>query len=406
MSRYELSRPRTAVLAGAIFVEALGYGAIFGLIADIQDEYHFGNSALSFIASAAFPAALVGQLGLARFGDRGHTRRLLWIGLVTAAVGMVWFWLGTDLWEFVVARALVGLGSGTFIPAARRAMLMRDPDNPGEAVALAGVADIGGFLAGVPIAAGLKFVGEQLNVDRPIHFPFIVIAVLLAIVGPLASSIPEPPVSSEQHDAIRAVLRIPMARAGLAIAVGFSVTIGTLDAIAARYITDLGATDKVRALVLVALAVPLILFMPVAGRLVDRFGHIQCGVVALLVTAVVLFSYSAAHSIAFVAVLGTTQAMANSVVYTAGQAAVATATSSVGLTSSGQGAYEATSAIGGFTCAFIAPLLYSVDNTLPMWAVMSALTATAAVIAITQLRVAQSRQMALISEPHSTEIMR
>src|SRR5215217_5257574 len=101
----------------------MAYGAIFGLLADLQDKFGFEENGLGLIAASAFPAALVGQLGLSRFADRGHTRKLMWFGLATAAAGMVWFWLGTQIWEFTVARVLVGLGSGTFIPSARRAIL-------------------------------------------------------------------------------------------------------------------------------------------------------------------------------------------------------------------------------------------------------------------------------------------
>jgi MFS family permease len=166
---------RNASLLLAICVEAMGYGAVFGLLADLQDKYRFPpifgfkEAGLGLIAASAFPAALVGQLGLARFADRGHTRRLLWFGLATAAAGMIWFWLGSTLWEFAVARMLVGLGSGTFIPSARRAILAQDPHNPGKAISMAGAADIGGFLLGLPIAKQLEQAFDSPNT------PFLVL---------------------------------------------------------------------------------------------------------------------------------------------------------------------------------------------------------------------------------------
>src|SRR4051812_30760106 len=97
---------RNAPLLSAILVESMGYGAIFGLLGHLQRTYHIGHLGLALIASSAFPAALVGQLGLARFADRGYTRRLLWLGLATAALGMIWFLFGRQTWEFVLARAL------------------------------------------------------------------------------------------------------------------------------------------------------------------------------------------------------------------------------------------------------------------------------------------------------------
>lgn len=371
----------------AILVEAMGYGAIFGLLAHLQDTYHFPDWGLSLIASSAFPAALIGQLGLARFADRGHTRKLLWIGLATAAMGMVWFFLGTALWEFVIARALVGLGSGTFIPAARRVIISRAPGSAGEAVAAAGAADIGGFLLGIPVAAGLKALADSASLGfvHPVNWPFGALCILLLIVGPIAASVPEPPVHHDAHpEALRAVFRLPAARSGLAIGVGFSVAIGTLDAIASRFIIDLGASDGELVGVMVALAVPLVLFMPVAGRLVDRIGPLKAGAAALLATVPLFIGYGLTRHLWLVAILGAGQALANSVVYTAGQAAVANSTHRAGLVAAGQGAYEATAAVGGFVCSFSAPLLYHRPGhhhgPLLMWSTMALLVAIAATV--------------------------
>ncbi len=74
-----MRRSNTPLLL-AILVEAMGYGAIFGLLADLQDHYGFADYGLGLIAAIAFPAALIGQLGLSRFADRGFTRALLWAG--------------------------------------------------------------------------------------------------------------------------------------------------------------------------------------------------------------------------------------------------------------------------------------------------------------------------------------
>ena len=346
-------RRNTALLL-AISVEAMGYGAIFGLLADLQDTYGFGKSGLGFIAASAFPAALVGQLGLSRYADRGYTRQLLWFGLATAAAGMVWFWLGDTLWEFVVARALVGLGSGTFIPSARRVILANDPHNPGKAISMAGAADIGGFLIGIPVAKQLESVFDSPNI------PFIVLAGLLMVVGPIATLIPEPTV----HDAhatgaeMRRVYSIPLARAGIFVGLGFAAIIGTFDAIAARFLTDLGADDNELTLVMIALFIPLVVAMPLAGRLVDRVGPIRAGAFALVASAPLVAGFGLTRSLLTVGIVGGFVALAYSVVYTAGQAAVAGATVPVGLSGAGQGAYEATYAVGSMFCALLAPFLY------------------------------------------------
>lgn len=368
-------RRSNAPLLLAIFVEAMGYGAIFGLLADLQDTYGFDNAGLGLIAAIAFPAALLGQLGLSRFADRGYTRALLWAGLVFASAGMIWFWLGDSLWEFVLARALVGLGSGTFIPAARRVILSRNPDNPGQAISMAGAADIGGFVMGIPLAKGLESLLGNPN------DPFLVIALCLAVVGPIAAMTPEPPLHDEHAsgEELRRVFGIPLARGGIMIGLGFAVLIGTFDAVASRFLKDLGGTDGELVLVMVSLFVPLVLFMPIAGRFVDKHGPIRCGVGALLLASPLVVGFGFTRSLLAIAGLGAVVALAYSVVYTAGQAAVAGGTIPVGLAGAGQGAYEATYAVGAMVCAYIAPRLYDSDSAALMWAVAGVATVAFAI---------------------------
>lgn len=368
-------KPRSnAPLLLAIVAEAMGYGAIFGLLADLQDKFGFSTYGLGLIAASAFPAALVGQLGLSRHADKGHTRGLLWFGLATAAAGMIWFWLGSTLWEFIVARMLVGLGSGTFIPSARRAILARDPHNPGKAISMAGAADIGGFLIGIPVAKQLEGLFDSPNT------PFLVLAVFLVVIGPLATLIDEPPIH-EHHpggEELRAVFGLPLARAGIFIGLGFAALIGSFDSIASRFLNDLGGTDNELTVVMIALFVPLVVAMPVAGRLVDRVGPVRAGTAALVLASPVVFGFGLTRHLAVIAALGAVVALAFAVVYTAGQAAVAGATVPVGLSGAGQGAYEATYAVGSMICALMAPLIYLTENAMPMWTVIAALTLVAA----------------------------
>jgi DHA1 family multidrug resistance protein-like MFS transporter len=358
----------------AIVVEAMGYGAIFGLLADLQDTFHFEQNGLGIIAASAFPAALVGQLGLSRYADRGYTRRLLWFGLATAAAGMFWFWVGHSLWEFVLARVLVGLGSGTFIPAARRVILSHDPHNPGRAISVAGAADIGGFLIGIPVAKGL----EQLFGDP--NTPFLVLGLLLVVVGPLAASVPEPPLheTPATGEEIRDVFAIPLARAGICIGLGFAAIIGTFDAIAARFLKDLGGTDAELIIVMIALFVPLVIAMPFAGKLVDHVGPARAGAGALVIASPLVLAFGLTRELVAIGVLGGAVALAYSVVYTSGQAAVAGGTVPVGLSGAGQGAYEATYAIGSMICAFVAPRIYHRSDALVMWAAVAGASLCAA----------------------------
>ena len=77
---------------------------------------------------------------------------------------------------------------------------------------------------------------------------------------------------------------------------GFSVAIGTLDAIAARFLKDLGANDKETVIVMLALSIPLVGFMPIAGKFVDRVGPLKAGFMGLIATVPLFVGYGFTRS--------------------------------------------------------------------------------------------------------------
>src|SRR3954463_384739 len=158
------------LLYAATALEAMGYGAIFALLAELKDEYGISGWGIGLIGGTSFLAALLAQVSLARYADRGHTVLLLRVGLGVAAAGMLWFGIATQLWGFVGARALLGLGSGMFIPAARRVAVSRSGPNSGEVLGRMASVEVGGFVIGPLIAAVLA---EAFG----LHVPFIAMAV-------------------------------------------------------------------------------------------------------------------------------------------------------------------------------------------------------------------------------------
>src|SRR5680860_47494 len=86
VSRAPVARVSFLLYVG-VAVEALGYGAIFALLAELQDRYDLPTYGLGLIAGTAFLAGLGAQLGLARYADRGHTRMLLRSGSASPRPG-------------------------------------------------------------------------------------------------------------------------------------------------------------------------------------------------------------------------------------------------------------------------------------------------------------------------------
>ena len=85
-----------------VAVTMAGVSSVFALLAELEERYGLPTASLGWIAGSAFAAALVTQLSLARYGDRGFGTLLLRGGVVASAGGLIWFGLATDLWQFIV----------------------------------------------------------------------------------------------------------------------------------------------------------------------------------------------------------------------------------------------------------------------------------------------------------------
>ncbi len=329
----------------------MGYGAIFALLADLQDKYDLPTWSLGLIAGTSFLAALVAQVGLARYADRGYTVLLLRVGLGVAALGMLWFGIATQLWGFVGARLLLGLGSGMFIPAARRVVVSRAGPNSGEALGRMASVEVGGFVLGPLFAAVLA---QWLG----LHVPFIVMAAALACTSPAVARIKEPPEHDEQpRDALRVLIRIRGVRSGLALALALFLSIGVFETIWAVYLSDLGASTDVIAVTLAVFALPLVALSPFGGRLADRRGPTRTGVVALMCTVPIIAMYGVVGSVAAAAGLALFHCVCDSVTTPSGQAAVARS-SPPSLVAAGQGLYGAAGTAAAAVAAFGAAPLY------------------------------------------------
>ena len=72
-------------------VAMAGVSSVFALLAELQKRYDLPTSSLGWIGGAAFIAALITQLSISRYADRGHARLVLRVGVIASAAGLLWF---------------------------------------------------------------------------------------------------------------------------------------------------------------------------------------------------------------------------------------------------------------------------------------------------------------------------
>ena len=356
----------------------MGIGVIFSLLADIQDRFGFPTWSLGLLAGIPFAMTLFGNIWLTPLADRGWERRLIMMGCLLLVASLLWMVFAVALWQWVAARALMGLAEGAAVGASRRVMLGWDPDRQGRALSSLMVAMIGGILLG-PVLGGLL---NELNQVLPFLVPAVAGIVLLFLI-PLIEPAEYKWTPARLNR--RRLAAIPGLSSGLLLAASNWLYIGVIDAIWARYMTDLGARPVVIGLGFLAIALPTIVLTPVSGRVADRVNPVRLALTAAVMGVPLVAAYGLVNGVAALLVVGALHSTFWAFVTLPGQAAVAKV-APAGQIAEAQGlveAYGLTLAAGG---AFAAAPIYEAAGPTLLFPV------TAAALAVTPLVVFAHRK--------------
>ncbi|MDH4146176.1 MAG: MFS transporter, partial [Acidimicrobiia bacterium] len=226
-----------------------------------------------------------------------------------------------ELWQLVAARALLGAGSGLFLPAARRAVIIADPSRQAERLGTLYGAFLGGFVFGPPIAA---FVAERTN----LHVPFLGLGgiIALGLVGLVGVRVPgsDGPATSSKG-VLRQLARNRTVLAAVLVVIAFRFSIGVFEPIWARFLTDKGASTFVIGLSLTVFAAPMIVVAPIGGRFADRHGARWASLVAGCATVPFMASYGWFSSVVVISGLALAHGLFEAIESPGSQAAVADA---------------------------------------------------------------------------------
>jgi len=322
MSTAHSSDARVHVPVSLLVVTAsltISFGAIFGLLADLQKSLGFAAWGLGVAAAGAFVAAFVAQTLLSRYADRGYGRVMLIGGVALASLACLGVAAANGLIALVAARALLGFGEGMFLPAARRVVIMQNPNSVGGALGRLAAWQTGGFLCGPPLAA---FIADAFG----LRVPFVVLAILLVAMLPVMFRFAVPPIAQgDGHAPVRALLRNPGVRAGLYVGAGLAVAIGVYDSLWSRYLKDLGASTEFVGASLTLSALPMALLAGRAGRLAEREGPRRVGTLGLLGAVPFIASYGLVTIPWVIGCLAFVQSIFDSAVVPSSQAQVARA---------------------------------------------------------------------------------
>ena len=331
-----------------------GVSSVFALLAEIHNTYGIAERDLGWIAGSAFVGALVTQLSLSRYADRGHGGLLMRLGVIASATGLLWFGFADELWQFIVARAVLGTGVGVIVPAARRFIIVTAGADQGRQLGAFYGAYLAGFVIGPPLAGAL-------TVAFDVRVPFLVLGVVtgLTFLSIRRLEIPAADIDVRSTKGVlRRLIRSREMAAALLVVVSFRYSVGVFEPLWAPHMDNLGASTMIVTLSLSAFALPMLVIARWAGGLSDRHSPRLTSLLSALVTVPLMASYGwiTAVPVLFVAMLP--HGIMEAIQSPGSQAAVADA-APVDDAASAQGLGEAMGSAASMVGALTAAPLYA-----------------------------------------------
>jgi MFS family permease len=343
------------------FFLAAGGGLVFPLLAELQDAHGLPTWGLGVVAGLFFVGSIIGQLGFAPLGDRGHARRLLVVGVLLNLLALLWFAFGTELWQFTAARGLAGLATGMFLPAARASLVRADPARTGQLLGRFAGTETGGFMLG-PV------IGTAIYQLFGLKAPFLVVAAVMVavLVVLLRSPLPgtkvvrptDPATSPPRTNVLSsfALLRYRGVVVAVLLQLSVFLPVGIYESLWARYLTDRGATTLLIGFGLTLYGLPFILAAPRGGRLADRIGPVRSSTIGMLVVIPATAAYGLLAAPLLITAMALIEAVGNATAVPGAQTAMARSCPRERLTA-GQGLSGAVSMLGaGFAAVVAAPV--------------------------------------------------
>jgi MFS family permease len=382
-----------APLLLAEFVVWLGFGGLLPVLPLYFTDQGVDLTTLGIVI-AAWPAArLVGEPVFGWLADRTERIPLMILGLVLAGIFTILPLAITGPLAFVALRAIVGLATAIYDPAARGYLTdATPPERRGEAFGLYGAAQMGGLLLGPAIGA---FGADRLG---GIGFVFV-----FGGAAAIVAAIPIARLQREQGPRTRAALPLDATefppdspsiagRAAAAVAAdrvdgapgaptrllnggllaalvfnaGGNFASGTYDVIWSLFLQGLGAGLGLIGLTFAMFGLPILLLSPMAGRLIDRRGAFPFIVVGSVLPAVSGFLYTLLEDPVLAVPLILIEATGFAFLLPALYAVVA-ANSPPGRSSTAQGVFGAAGTVGFIVASLVAGVLAAEDILYPFY---------------------------------------
>jgi len=348
-----------------LFATSAGLASIFVLLAELRTELGFSETGIGLAIAAGFGSAFVANLVMAPKADQGRAPVMLRGGLALAVVSMVMLAVGQNLWHYVLGRAAFGFAMGTTGPAARRTVIVADPENLGRNLGRFGAWDIGGFVVGPMIAAGLAAIGG-------FRFTFWAFAFALTLLLPLSfRAQPDTAAQDEQGLGLKGLLRIRRLLGALFVVAAYFVFIGAFEAVWILEMDSRGASQTMLSVGITLTALPIALVSPIGGTLAQKYGARRWAIGGLTVMALMVTFYGVVPGVAWMVALTMASSVLEGFTFPSAPMLAAAAVTQ-DRQASAQGLMAAVELFTGAVSALVLAVVYDAHGDLVAWAVTAA----------------------------------
>jgi len=268
-----------------LFGMSAGLASVMTLLAEFRNKLGFSQFGIGLGIAVGFVAAFVASVVFAPQADRGRAPLMLRSGLLLGIAGLLVVAMANDLWHFVVGRALFGLAFGIAHPAARRTVIVADPENLGRNMGRLGAFDVAGFVVGPTVAALLHALGG-------FRTPFWTMAALLALLVPTAwRARPDTAARDIERRRPTDLFRNRRLVGAFFVVASYFVFIGAFESIWVLEMDHRGAEQWQIGAAVTVVALPIAVLSPWGGVLAQRYGARRWAIGVLTTCAVFSASF-------------------------------------------------------------------------------------------------------------------
>ena len=357
-----LRHPTLRALTALSALWALSFGLTIPFLTVTARDRGVSVDAIGLIAASYLLAQIFLQAPFGALSDRIGRAGLLAAGIAVFSVATASFVFADSMPEFMLLRAMQGLGFAMGLPSYRAMVAdVTAPNERGRAYAAMGTAyssglllgpALGGFLVGLVGRDALFLLTAAIEAG-------LAVGVILLLRGKSRPAVP----NGGERVPLSALLTRPLLGAFLLAFVGH-FPMGFIESIWALYVLDRGGSELVVGISFSAIAISKLVLQPFGGRLADRGNQPRLLLAGFLAMALAIIAYGLMPWAAGIIVIGFIEGAAAALAYPALDAYVASK-ADPRIQGRVQGTFSSLMMAGATVSAVGGALLYGVAPGLP-----------------------------------------